>query len=95
MIIHHKQEEGKGYFYVQIDGEVKAQMVYRQPSDDIIVIEHTEVNDEIRGKNVGYQMVNASVTFARNHFLKIVPECPFVCSVFKKKKDYADVLASE
>ena len=92
MIVQHKQREGSGYFYVQVDGEKLARMTYTQPDSENMFIEHTEVDDEIRGKNVGYQMVKTAVQFARNHQLKIVPVCPFVKSVFDKKREYEDVL---
>ncbi|HUQ96236.1 MAG TPA: GNAT family N-acetyltransferase [Chitinophagaceae bacterium] len=91
MVIQHKQQKGSGLFYVQVDGETLAQMTYRQKDADLI-IEHTEVDDELRNKNVGYSMVKTAVQYARNNNLKIVPVCPFVKAVFDKKPDYKDVL---
>lgn len=92
MVIQHKQREGGGMFYVQVDGETLARMTYTQPNAGKIIVDHTEVDDEIRGKNVGYQMVKSAVQYARNHHLKIVPVCPFVKAVFDKKPDYKDVM---
>ncbi len=92
MVVQHKQRGGDGFFYVQVDGEILARMTYQQPKAGEITIEHTEVDDELRGKNVGYQMVHAAVQYARNHNKKIVPVCPFVKAVFDKKPDYKDVL---
>ena len=37
---------------------------------DKMVIEHTEVDDELRGQNVGYQLVEAAVEYARQHNIK-------------------------
>ena len=62
------------------------------PSPDKMIIEHTEVSDELKGQNVGYQLVHTAVEYARTHNIKIVPLCPFANAVFKKKPEYADVL---
>jgi uncharacterized protein len=91
MEVQHKKRENKGMFYVQEDGEILARMTYMQPDREKLVVEHTEVDDEIRHENVGYQMVHTAVQYARNHHLKIVPMCPFVKAVFDKKPEYKDV----
>jgi len=57
-----------------------------------MVIKHTEVREELRGKNAGYRLVHAAVAYARTNNIKIVPLCPFARSVFKKKLEFADVL---
>jgi predicted GNAT family acetyltransferase len=82
-------------FYVQVDGETLARLTYTQPASDTMIMDHTEVDDELRGKNVGYQMVQNAVQYARNHHMKILPLCPFVKSVFDKKPEYHDVLAGD
>lgn len=92
MLIQHKQSGSKGHFFVETDGNILAEMVYTMPSPEKMIIEHTEVNDELRGKNVGYQLVQTAVDYARTHHIKIIPLCPFANSVFKKKPEFADVL---
>jgi predicted GNAT family acetyltransferase len=57
-----------------------------------MIIEHTEVDDKLRGKNVGNQLVQYMVDYARTNNIKVIPLCPFTHSVFKKKPEYADVL---
>jgi uncharacterized protein len=91
MEVQHKKRENKGMFYVQEDGEIVARMTYMQPDLAKLIVEHTEVDDEIRHENVGYQMVHTAVQYARNHHLKIIPMCPFVKAVFDKKPEYKDV----
>ena len=92
MLIQHKQVGSKGMFFVSGDDNVLAEMVYTMPSPDKMIIEHTEVSDELQGKNVGYQLVNTAIEYARTHHIKIIPLCPFANSVFKKKPEFADVL---
>jgi hypothetical protein len=92
MLIQHKQEGAKGMFYVQDEDEVQAEMIYHMTSPNQMVIEHTEVGEDLRGQNVGYQLVNAAVEYARHHNIKITVWCPFAKKVFDKKPDWSDVL---
>ena len=94
MLIQNKKTENKGMFYVESDGNILAEMTYTLPSADKMIIDHTEVSDELRGQNVGYQLVSTAVEYARTHNLKVIPLCPFANSVFKKKPEFKDVLFS-
>lgn len=93
MLIQQKQDGSKGSFYVEEDGKLLAEMTYSMTGSDLMIIDHTEVSDELRGKNVGYQLVHTAVEYARANHMKILPLCPFAHSVFKKKAaEFADVL---
>lgn len=93
MIIQHKQEGSKGSFYGEVNNAALAEMTYSMAGNNVMIIDHTEVSDALRGKNVGYQLVHTAVEFARTNHLKIFPLCPFAKSVFDKKKDeFGDVL---
>ena len=92
MLIQNKTVGSKGMFFVEQDGNILAEMVYTLPSADKMIIEHTEVSDELKGQNVGNQLLYTAVEYARTHNIKIIPLCPFANSVFKKKPEYADVL---
>jgi predicted GNAT family acetyltransferase len=95
MLIKNKKVGTKGIFYVDNDeGAIIAEMVYTMPSMDKMIIEHTEVSDELKGQNVGYQLVKTAVEYARQHNIKIIPLCPFAKKVFDKKPDFHDVLMS-
>ena len=93
MVVEHKRTGNKGMFYVEYENEIAAEMVYSMRSDNEMIIEHTEVSDALKGKNIGYELVHAGVEYARHHGLKIIPVCPFARSVFNKKPDFSDVLA--
>ncbi|HEY9005139.1 GNAT family N-acetyltransferase [Ohtaekwangia sp.] len=92
MQIQHEASGHKGAFYIEENGERLAEMIYTQAGDSRIIINHTEVSEALRGKNAGKQLVAASVEYARQHKLKILPLCPFAKSVFDKVKEYEDVL---
>ncbi|RYY09164.1 MAG: N-acetyltransferase, partial [Chitinophagaceae bacterium] len=60
MLIQHKQVGGKGMFFVEQDGNILAELVYTMPSAEKMIIEHTEVSEELKGKNVGKQLVHTA-----------------------------------
>jgi uncharacterized protein len=93
MEIKHKDNGKKGMFYVEIEGKQEAEITYVHAGTEIIIIDHTGVNDSLKGQGVGYKLVAATVNYARENDLKIKPLCPFANAVFKKKAtEYSDVL---
>lgn len=92
MAIKQEIEGNKGSFYYQVDGEKKAEMTYSNAGADKIIIDHTEVDESLRGQGIGYKLVEAAVNFARENQIKILPLCPFAAAVFKKNSEYSDVL---
>jgi predicted GNAT family acetyltransferase len=82
----------KGFFYAEENGKQLAEMTYVWAGSDRIIIEHTEVDEVLKGKGVGKQLVEKAVEFARMKGIKIIPLCPFAKSVFDKVKELRDVL---
>lgn len=91
-MVKHESEGEKGFFYIEEDGNILAKMTYVWAGTDRIIIDHTEVNDLLRGKGAGKMMVSKAVDFAREKGIKIVPLCPFAKSVMNKVKEFQDVL---
>ena len=93
MDILQEQPNSKGRFYVEENGEILAEMTYSMAGENLMIIDHTEVADSLRGKNVGYQLVKKATEYAREKQISIIPLCPFAKAVFEKKKDeLGDVL---
>lgn len=92
MEILQKESDYKGMFYVMQDDKILAEMTYVWAGTDRIFIDHTDVNEILKGKGAGKQMVAKAVEFAREKGIKIVPLCPFARSVFNKVKEFNDVL---
>jgi uncharacterized protein len=92
MEVLHQEDEKKGYFYIEKEGERKAVMVYSKAGTDLLIIEHTEVSDELRGTGSGNKLVMEAVELARGQNKKILPLCPFAKSVFQKTPEIQDVL---
>lgn len=88
-----RQEHGKkGAIYIAKDGEWIAELTYRREGVRKIVIEHTEVEESLRGRGIGRKLVEAAVKYARGNNLLIKPICPFAKAILEKSEDYEDVL---
>lgn len=92
MDIQHKESDTKGEFFIEKDGDRIAEMTYSKAGEHKIIIDHTEVFDEGRGKGYGKKLVKHGVQFARDNDLKILPLCPFAKSIIMKYDDMKDVL---
>ncbi|MBD3748697.1 MAG: N-acetyltransferase [Sphingobacteriales bacterium] len=92
MEIQHFEKNNKGLFYIREDGKRLAEMTYSRASESLIIIDHTDVSETLKGKGAGLQMVMEAVKYAREHQQKILPLCPFAKSVFDKKPEIHDIL---
>ena len=82
----------RGAFVLMQDGERLAEQTYTVAGSRVI-IDHTDVDDRLRGTGAGKQLVQAAVEWARTEKVKLMPLCPFARSVFDKTPEYSDVLA--
>ena len=92
MIVQQRDNEHKGEFFVEQEGERLAEMTYSWAGTDKFIIDHTDVSDTLRGQGVGRYLLDAAVQFARDRQVKIIPLCPFAKSVFQKDANLQDVL---
>lgn len=76
MLIEHQQQDTGGLWFVEPNEKRLAEMSYSRVNEDQLVIEHTWVDDSLRGQHVGYYLVEAAVNFAREHGIRIIPKCP-------------------
>ena len=92
MTIQHKQTGSKGIFFITEEDEIVAELTYSMSHDGQMIIEHTEVDEEQRGGDLGYGLVQQSVNYARTHFFKIIPLCSFAKAVLDKKPEFRDII---
>jgi uncharacterized protein len=92
MKIEHEHSGHRGAFVWMEDGERLAVMSYTVAGSRVI-IDHTDVDDRLRGKGAGKQLVKSAVEWARRENVKLMPLCPFAKSVFDKTPEYSEVLA--
>ncbi len=92
MEIKHTYTDTKGRFFLEDEEGLAGEMTYSIAGHDKIIIDHTEVADRLRGKKVGYLLVEAAVSFVREKGIKILPLCPFAKRVMERNEEYSDVL---
>ena len=92
MDIKQIEHGSKGAFLIEEQNERLAEMTYSKAGDKLIIIDHTDVSDKLRGKGAGKQLVMKAVEYARTAGIKILPLCPFARSVFDKTPEISDVL---
>lgn len=91
MNIENKEDKNEGTFYVEQNGEQVAELVYTKEKGRM-VINHTEVDESLRGKNVGFELVEKAVEYARQEHLKVIPLCEFADKVIQEHPEFQDVL---
>ena len=89
-----KEQDSKGFAMARENEKRAGVMTYSVAGEELIIIDHTEVEPEYSGKSIGKQMLYKIVEMAREKNIKIIPLCPFAASMFKKKEDIQDVLKS-
>ncbi|ENX40481.1 GNAT family N-acetyltransferase [Acinetobacter sp. NIPH 2100] len=86
-------DDGKHGAFQLLEGDVLAgEMAYTWAGDSMLIIDHTDVNDQFRGQGVGRKLLNELITFVRERNVKVIPLCPFAKSVFDKDLSIHDVL---
>jgi uncharacterized protein len=92
MKIELMERGNKGFAIARVNKKKAGVISYSIPGSDFIIIDHTEVEPEHKGKGVGKELLYGIVGMAREKNLKILPLCPFANAMFKKLADIRDVL---
>jgi hypothetical protein len=91
-VVGHHRTGHRGAFFIERDGRRLAEMTYTVAGSRVI-IDHTQVDDALRGTGAGRRLVEAAVAWARRENARLLPLCPFARSVFDKAPEWRDVLA--
>lgn len=85
------EENGKGSFLIEKDGQPLAEMVIGISGNNLTVY-HTEVSGKLRGQGIAAQLVSEMVRYASEKDLKVIPLCAYVLAQFKRQPEkYADI----
>ncbi|MCB0542366.1 MAG: N-acetyltransferase [Lewinellaceae bacterium] len=82
----------KGAFFVEGEGKRLAEMAFTMAGAHKMIIDHTDVDDSLRGQGVGRKLLDALLPYVREHEIKVIPLCPYAKSVFEKDASIRDVL---
>jgi uncharacterized protein len=91
--IQHAEEQGRGAFFVEREGVRLAEMTYVRVSEALVIIDHTEVHEALRGLGVARQLLDAAVAWARATGTRVRATCPYASAQFRQDASIRDVLA--
>ena len=91
-VVQHEEADSKGAFFVEDKGQRIAEMTYSRTNATMIIIDHTMVDDSLRGQGVGRKLLGALVDWARSSGTKVLPLCPYAKAQFDKDASIRDVL---
>jgi uncharacterized protein len=89
--VTHRREGHRGAFVIERSGKTLAELSYTR-GGVVAILDHTEIEGELRGTGAGARLVKAAVEWARAEKVELMPLCPFAKSVFDKTPAYGDVL---
>ncbi len=94
MNIKHQDDKHKGEFFILAEDSIRiAKMTYFWNSTNVFSIDHTWVDNSLRGQGVAKQLFDAAITFAREKNAKIIPICSYAIVMFQRDKTLTDILA--
>lgn len=93
--ITHSEVDNRGTVTAYDEtGKKAGTMTYSRASEKLIIIDHTEVDPAFGGQGIGKKLVNATIDYARQNSIKIIPLCPFSKNYFDKNAaDLQDVIS--
>ncbi len=89
----HEEANNRGGFHYDRDGQRLASMTYSRTTPTLVIIDHTEVSDVLKGQGMGRQLLEALVAWARETNTKLMATCPYALAQFKKDESNRDVFA--
>lgn len=88
MDIQAIEGKDKGKVFIKNGESVLAEMTWYKGGRNYIVLDHTMVDDSLRGQGVGRKLLDQIVNMALERKYKILPECPFVVAMFDRYAEY-------
>lgn len=76
-------------------GKVIAEVTFPNISEQIVNINHTFVDDSLRGQGVAGILLEAAASQIRQQHKKAYPTCSYAVKWFEKHLEYADILAEK
>ena len=75
------------------NGKLVAEVTFPEAEPGVKNLNHTFVDDSLRGQGIAGKLVKAVADKAREDGFQVRPTCSYAVKWFKKNRDYADILA--
>jgi predicted GNAT family acetyltransferase len=95
MLVKLTLEETRGAFHA-FDGEqTLGEMTFSRLGEHDIIVDHTGVREQARGRGVGRLLFDEMVSWSRKQQLHVIPLCPFAARLFETLPEVRDVLKQD
>jgi predicted GNAT family acetyltransferase len=89
--VAHEERDGGGAFVIEHEGVRLAEMSYRRIGHSRVLIEHTWVRPDLRGKRVARNLLDALVLWARRTGTRVGATCSYAVLQFARDSSISDV----
>lgn len=91
MSVEVTDQPQRGRYEATVDGRLAGFAEY-QRRDGVVVLTHTEVDDDYQGKGVAGGLARAALDAIRAEGSRVVPECEYMAGYIRKHPEYADLV---
>ncbi len=82
----------KGRYVARVAGtDAEGELTYSRANPHLIIADHTEAADALRGHGIALALATRLVEDARAEGVKIIPLCPYVNAERRKHPEWNDV----
>jgi predicted GNAT family acetyltransferase len=94
IVVDRLEADGQGAFFVIQQNTRVAELTYTRVNPDLVTIDHTHVDERLRGLGVARKLLDAAVAWARSTKTKLSATCPYATTQFERDASIRDVLAA-
>ena len=92
LTVEQQQRPDGGAFVLLDGGKQLGEMHYKRNDAALVTIDHTLVDDSLRGQGAGRKLLDAAVAWARESKTKVIATCKYAKAQFDKDDSIRDVL---
>lgn len=86
------QSDHNSFFILSDDNRTRlAEITFVYTGDELVIIDHTLVDESLKGRGIAKQLVAKVVERMREEGRKIIPLCPFAKAIFDRTPEYNDI----
>ncbi|MET0342633.1 MAG: GNAT family N-acetyltransferase [Polyangiales bacterium] len=89
--IEHEEADGRGAFFLEREGIRLAEMTYSRAGENLVIIDHTFTDEQLRGLGVARKLLDTAVAWARATHTRVRATCPYALAQFQKDASIGDV----
>jgi predicted GNAT family acetyltransferase len=86
------KREGNWIFKKSEDGNVIAEVTFPNLRDGVVVINHTFVDDSLRGQGIAGELVESAYEAVKADGKQAVVTCPYAVKWFNERPDKTDIV---